>query len=130
MTAGCLLLAVAAYLILFIPYPSALPDISRFSGSPYYPLMQRLNELTYTPPRYQNNFEAWFSGLGGWLDIPSGDGAEAPDANEPAGPAGGGDSSAAGPGGSGAEGDGSVEVTDNQEAGVTEGDLFKRTRTH
>ena len=70
-TAGCLLLAVAAYLILFIPYPSALPDISRFSGSPYYPLMQRLNELTYTPPRYQNNFEAWFSGLGGWLDIPS-----------------------------------------------------------
>ena len=130
-TAGCLLLAVAAYLILFIPYPSALPDISRFSGSPYYPLMQRLNELTYTPPRYQNNFEAWFSGLGGWLDIPSGDaGAEAPDANEPAGPAGGGDSSAAGPGGSGAEGNGSVEVTDNQEAGVTEGDLFKRTRTH
>lgn len=130
-TAGCLLLAVAAYLILFIPYPSALPDISRFSGSPYYPLMQRLNELTYTPPRYQNNFEAWFSGLGGWLDIPSGDaGAEAPDANEPAHPAGGGDSSAAGPGGSGAEGNGSVEVTDNQEAGVTEGDLFKRTRTH
>ena len=109
-TAGFLLLVIALNLLLFIPYPSGLPDLSRFSGSEYFPLMQRLNELTYTPPAYKNNFEAWFSGLGNWA-------AESPSA-EPEGEGGS------------AEGSGSVEVTDNQEAGVTEGDLFKRTRTH
>lgn len=119
-TAGFLLLVIALNLLLFIPYPSGLPDLSRFSGSEYFPLMQRLNELTYTPPAYKNNFEAWFSGLGNWGAESPSDGdasAESPSA-EPEGEGGS------------AEGSGSVEVTDNQEAGVTEGDLFKRTRTH
>lgn len=119
-TAGFLLLVIALNLLLFIPYPSGLPDLSRFSGSEYFPLMQRLNELTYTPPAYKNNFEAWFSGLGNWGAESPSDGdasAESPSA-EPEGEGGS------------AEGSGSVEVTDNQEAGVTEGDLFKRTQTH
>ena len=57
--AAGLLLFVALQLVLFIPYPSGLPDISRFAGSPYYGLMQQLNSLTHTPPAHKNNFEAW-----------------------------------------------------------------------
>lgn len=106
-TVGFLALVLAINLILFIPYPSGLPDLSRFADSEYYGLMQQINELTYRPPRYKNNFEAWFSGaFGGNADVAEGDdSATAPDA----GPDGG-----------------YAEVTDNQVQGVVEGDRFKR----
>ncbi len=107
--AAGLLLFVALQLVLFIPYPSGLPDISRFAGSPYYGLMQQLNPLTYTPPVYKNNFEAWMGALFPAAAAPEDDDA-APDASEGNG--------------------GYVEVTDNQTDGVTEGDLFKRTQSH
>lgn len=109
-TAGFLLLVIALNLLLFIPYPSGLPDISRFSGSEYFPLMQRLNELTYSPPAYKNNFEAWFSGLFSSGEQDNGTDVTPPNGESPA--------------------DDAVEVTDSQEAGVIEGDLFKRTETH
>ena len=107
--AAGLLLFVALQLVLFIPYPSGLPDISRFAGSPYYGLMQQLNPLTYTPPVYKNNFEAWMGALFPAAAAPEDDDA-APDASEGNG--------------------GYVEVTDNQTDGVIEGDLFKRTNSH
>ena len=107
--AAGLLLFVALQLVLFIPYPSGLPDISRFAGSPYYGLMQQLNSLTHTPPVYKNNFEAWMGALFPAAAAPEDDDA-APDASEGNG--------------------GYVEVTDNQTDGVIEGDLFKRTQSH
>ena len=62
-TAGFLVLVLAINLLLFLPYPSGLQDISRYAGSEYYPLMQKLNELTYRAPEHKNNFDAWFGDL-------------------------------------------------------------------
>ena len=136
--AAGLLLLVAFQFVLFLPYPTGLPDLSRFAGSPYYGLMQQLNALTYTPPRYQNNFQAWF---GPWLlsgaapEWP-GDSYPAPDGDAQGPTAEGGGAHGSTSDGGGAHGstsdggNGSVEVTDNQEAGVIEGDLFKRTDSH
>lgn len=107
--AAGLSLVLALNLVLFIPYNTALPDISAYRGSEYYSLMQQINELTYRPPQYKNNFEAWFGGLFGGA---KGDMMEAP-----------GDMG-------GADDDAYAEVTDNQVQGVIEGDLFKRTDSH
>ena len=101
--AAGLSLVLALNLVLFVPYNTAMSDLSAYRGSEYYSLMQQINELTYRPPRYKNNFEAWFG------DLFSGKGddmAQAPgDAgNDPA----------------------YSEVTDNQVQGVIEGDRFKR----
>ena len=62
-TAGFLALVLAINLLLFLPYPSGLQDISRYAGSEYYHLMQKLNELTYRAPEHKNNFDAWFGDL-------------------------------------------------------------------
>ena len=105
----CLSILVAVNLVLFIPYSTALPDVSAYKDSEYYGVIRRLNELTYTPPRYKNNFDAWFSDLFSGLKT-------APDIMDNAGTASDPES-------------GYEEVTLNQEEGVIEGDLFKRTRT-
>ena len=96
-------LVLAFNLVLFIPYNTAMPDLSAYRGSEYYSLMQQINELTYRPPRYKNNFEAWFG------DLFSGKGDDMAQA-----PGNAGDDSAY------------SEVTDNQVQGVIEGDRFKR----
>lgn len=101
--AAGLSLVLAFNLVLFIPYNTAMPDLSAYKDSEYYSLMQQINELTYRPPRYKNNFEAWFG------DLFSGKGddmAEAP--------------------GNAADDSAYSEVTDNQVQGVIEGDRFKR----
>lgn len=117
-TACCLSLVLALNLVLFVPYPSGLPDISAYSGSEYYPLMQQLNALTYRNTNTaHNNFEAWFG------DLFSSNGASEDMGAAPESPGTSDDP--------GASGDGDYnEVTDNQEAGVIEGDLFKRTSAH
>ena len=99
-------------LFLFIPYSTALPGVSAYKDSEYYPLIQQINALTYRPPRYKNNFEAIFDTLF------SGAKAE--------GDAGLDGSASMSPGQS-EPSSGYVEVTNNQEDGVIEGDLFKRT---
>lgn len=117
--AACSLsLVLALNLVLFLPYPSGLPDISAYSGSEYYPLMQQLNALTYRNTNTaHNNFEAWFG------DLFSSNGASEDMGAAPESPGTADDP--------GASDDGDYnEVTDNQEAGVIEGDLFKRTSAH
>ena len=101
--AAGLSLVLALNLVLFVPYNTAMPDLSAYRGSEYYSLMQQINELTYRPPRYNNNFEAWFG------DLFSGKGDDMAQA-----PGNAGDDSAY------------SEVTDNQVQGVIEGDRFKR----
>ncbi len=102
-------LVLAFALVLFVPYSTALPDLSAYRGSEYYSLMQQLNALTYTPSAYHNNFEAWFGDALNKTE--DGDmGATTPE--------------------SPATDSGDTEVTDNQVAGVLEGDLFKRTDSH
>ncbi len=102
--AAGLSLVLALNLVLFVPYNTAMPDLSAYRGSEYYSLMQQINELTYRPPRYKNNFEAWFGGLF----------------------SGAGDSMNEAPGGGSADDSAYSEVTDNQVQGVIEGDRFKR----
>lgn len=101
-------------LFLFIPYSTALPSVSAYKDSEYYPLIQQINALTYRPPRYKNNFEAILSNLFSFSSA-KGDNSSAEGGVDMA------------PGQSEPE-NGYVEVTNNQEEGVIEGDLFKRTK--
>lgn len=110
--AVCLAALCGLLLLLFVPYANAgMPTLAEYRGSDYYPLMQKINALTYRAPKYKNNFEA----LTGWVQDLFG-GAKAADDMEA-------------PNDSADEGDDYFEVTDNQVAGVIEGDLFKATES-
>ena len=128
--AGVSLAATALALVLFLPYPTALPSVTAYKNSEYYSLIQKLNEITYVAPRYKNNFEKWTSGFGG-VFAPSGgamkddfiyESESVPDQSIEGGLASpdsvGGNSNGAGK---------YEETTDNQVQGVTEADLLKRT---
>lgn len=118
----CLVLAVLA-MVLFIPYNTAPPDVSMYADSPYYVLIQKINEATYSKPPYKNHFQALTAELGNLKLTANGkDFAEGLPIPEP-------DTGLARPDGTGGE-NAYVEVTDNQVAGVTEGDLLKRTERY
>ncbi len=111
---------VAINLTLFLPYNTQAPSVAKYSDSEYYFLIQQLNTITFTPPKYKNNFEKWTASIknglnnvfGGLKDMyVGGNGAAAPS---------GGSSQTANNGQY-------VETTDNQTQGVIEGDLIKRT---
>ena len=112
--AACLCLLVTSLgLVLFVPYDTSPPDVSRYADSEYYSVIQGLNALTYKKPRNKNNFEALMdalSGIGKVFDNAMNGAAES------VGPAGGSTGSQQ-----------YEEVTDNQVAGVIEGDIFKRS---
>ena len=131
--------ATALALVLFLPYPTSLPSVTAYKDSPYYEVIQTLNELTYEPPMYKNNFEKWTSGLRNLGMVGSG-GLAAPflppsngnDWVENATPPTVGSSNTQGTtsiGGGNSNGN-YVENTDNQVQGVTEGDLLKRTEKY
>lgn len=118
-TAACVILVLTAVnLWLFLPYTIDPPDISEYSGSEYYAVMQKINEMTCPKPIYKNNYDKYvISGsqirkeppLMGGLD----DGVNS--AN----------------GGYGSDYSSIqqtyVETTDNQVSGVIESDLIKRS---
>lgn len=115
-TGSCVMAAVAALaLVLFLPFNTNPPDVSRYSDSPYYSLIQRINAATYQKPRYKNNFEKLvesFSRFGGvksdgFLLMDSAPLYGAPESAPVVGTY--------------------QEVTDNQVEGVIEGDLIKRS---
>ncbi len=111
-------------LMLFVPYSTALPDISMYADSPYYKVIQELNQLKYTPPRYKNNYQFLASTVGSLF---AGNRAPSADMDGPVfAPEGDGlgDVSAGVPNEPGSNYE---EVTDNQVAGVIEADLFKRS---
>ena len=99
-TALCMGLVLAFNLVLFLPIDNSR-DLTAYRGSEYYPLIQKLDALTRPKNSYKNNFEKWFSWLGNAKF-----GAAPPVVDE---------------------GKDYQEVTNNQVAGVVEGDLFKRT---
>lgn len=98
---------------LFIPFRNTPPDVSQYADSAYYGIIQKLNVLTYTPPKYKNNaaklwarVKSLFPGMDG--SVNSG-------------------------GSAGTDGDrvnAYREITDNQVAGVIEADRIKRSDTH
>ena len=73
--AACACLAlIIGNLWLFVPFNNTPPDVSRYSNSEYYGLIQKLNALTFEPPKYKNNAEKLWAGLknislnlGGWV---------------------------------------------------------------
>lgn len=112
--AACLaVFVVSASLWLFVPYNTNPPDVSRYADSEYYDIIQQLNVLTYKKPKTRNNYETYASLFRSYKDAqaPTADGAvdmaETP-----------------------AQANDYVEVTDNQVAGVIEGDIFKRSQSY
>ena len=110
----CIVCAVAAP-VLFMPYDTTPPDVSMYADSPYYDLIQKLNEMTFVKPEYKNNFEKWSADVEENLDFAVGDNMAPGTVWDESGvPENGTNGSY-------------VEVTDNQTHGVIEGDLIKRT---
>lgn len=104
---------LAGTLALFIPYPSAPPSVSAYASSPYYEIIQKLNDFNYDPPEYKNTFELL-------LDLPSNLFAKTEDW-APMAPGEAENTTGIG---------NYQEITDNQVAGVIEADLIKRSDTH
>ena len=112
-TAGCALITAGNFL-LFTPFSNA-HDITVYAGSEYYAVITKLDTITYSPPRYKNNYEKYlkapisnfFGGLIG-CGMAKDDyaGGALPEANWK---------------------EDYLETTDNQVQGVIEGDLIKRT---
>lgn len=108
--AGCLALT-AVNLVLFMPFSTTPPDVSGYAGSEYYSVISRLNAVTYQKPVDKNNFEKWFGGFSGCGKDAVGDASMMlPETENELGEY--------------------IETTDNQVAGVIEGDLIKRTDEH
>ena len=126
--AACICLLVTSFsLWLFAPYNDSPPDVSKYKNSEYYPLIMKLNEMTYRGKKYENNLEMLsqsFFDVFGWAKSDSKVEGEPPTAM----PEAGGENMAPT---DDANNSGSYnETTDNQVAGVIEADLFKRTDTH
>ena len=117
--AACICLLVTALnLVLFVPYDTTPPDVSRYEDSEYYSVIQSINALTFQKPKYKNNFQTLWNTLTSiGRDFVKGDmmapGAAAPD----------GESNIVVE----TTGQKYEETTDNQVAGVIEGDIFKRS---
>lgn len=101
---------LAGTLALFIPYPSSPPSVAAYANSPYYSIIQKLNDFNFDPPEYKNTFDLL-------MDIPN----MFSKLEMAPGAAGEAD---------GTNGSQYQEVTDNQVAGVIEADLIKRSDTH
>ncbi len=106
--AGFLLILTLLNVYLFAPIRQKAPDVSRYADSEYYGIIQKMNAYYYKPSPYKNNFERLWMKLGNMFG-----GAKAEDGMNNA---------------SGSDLSGSYEeITDNQTAGVTEGDRIKRS---
>lgn len=140
-------LAVAAVtalnLTLFLPYSTEVPSaVAKYQGSEYFNVICALDKMSgSSKTTYKNNYEKWTAGLKNLFAAPSGGSVNngvTNGTNEDidfdtvddslATPDIGTEEDAPGDGAS--NGNGYVETTDNQVAGVIEGDLFKRTNTH
>ena len=114
-------LVLVLALVLFVPYGNQPASVRQYMGSPYYELIKKINVARFEKPKYDNLFSEIAGVAGGALNngLTGAPGAAAPEA-VPGAPS------------NGATGDGMPEenyqeVTDNQVAGVIEGDLIKRS---
>lgn len=117
--AACMVFVLlAGTLALFIPYRNTPPSVKAYANSPYYSIIQKLNDFNYDPPEYKNTFELL-------LDLPSYLFAfgKAEDWAPPMDPGASNEAESM-------TGSNYQEVTDNQVAGVIEADLIKRSNTH
>ena len=115
--AAVLSVIISLSLWLFIPLKDANADISRYSDSEYYAIIQKLHAVGYRAPKYKNNFQKYVRGFFNFTkeEAAVDDAGAAPEADFDM--LTNGTSSYR-------------EVTDNQVAGVIEADLIKRTDSH
>jgi len=114
---SCVILALV--LVLFLPFSTTPPSVLAYRSSPYYGLIQRLNEATYQKPAYKNRFETILHSFDR-LAAEKLDGAPM----APGAPVGDPEENL--PGNTPDNGENAYqEVTDNQVEGVIEADLFK-----
>lgn len=115
--AACFAIVVCLSLYLFLPFKSGIADLTAYSDSQYFPLIETIEDYRYVPPKYDNNFEALVAAIG---SIGNFKGGAAMDGDNT--------SSAPTDGGFAENMNGAYEeVTDNQVGGVIEADIFKRT---
>ena len=116
---------------LFTPYDQTPPDVDEHEENEYYPIIEKLNQLTYTPPKYDNLFDfiigsisdALSGGLKGEVSVDDGVNEDMEMDAVPEAP-----SEEAPEDVTGDKENGSYEeVTDNQVSGVTEADRIKRS---
>ncbi|MBE6648814.1 MAG: hypothetical protein E7614_04760 [Ruminococcaceae bacterium] len=117
-TSKSIAIACACFLIvfcslwLFLPYSTTPPDVSKYSDSEYYELIQKVNALTFVRPKYKNNAEKLWAGIKSISstkgELAGGDGALSENMTQ-----------------------NSVnsyeEITDNQVEGIIEADRIKRS---
>ncbi len=123
-SAACLALVLCS-LWLFLPYNTTPPSAEKYAESRYYPVIEKLSQLTWEKPKYKNNFDKLAANVSGIFkaatkgDVMMENNAPG-DANniiyegvfDSAGTEDGADD---------------LEITDNQVAGITEADRIKRT---
>ncbi len=115
---------VALMLTLFVPYSTQAADLSAYTANPYYRVIRSMTLSSLEKPRWHNNYERLVLSMRDVLsDVTNGrvdvDADEAPN---------GQGGVLAGDGAPMPDEDAAYwEVTDNQVAGVIEGDLFKRS---
>lgn len=99
---------------LFVPFDTTPPDVSQYADSEYYGIIQKLNVLTYQPPRYKNQAARIWSFVKSLAELDflkSGNAAPMdPGLADPE--------------------DNYQEITDNQVSGIIEADRIKRSDTH
>lgn len=116
-------LAVGVWL--FKPIDDTPPDVSMYSDSEYYELIQKINILTYEKPKYGNNFAMLYDRFTGMFKAKAEDGSVKEIANGALLYTEGAVDMISGA--DGESGEKYEEITDNQTAGVIEGDLIKRS---
>lgn len=120
--AASLAILVALSLYLFLPYGTPKSNLSEYENSSYFPVIEKLEAYRQllNAPKYSNNFEKLLSVIVGAFAHKGG--AMAPGSNMDAAPEPSPDGS------DNMLGNGNyIENTDNQVAGVIEGDLMKMT---
>ena len=127
LVASLLAVVIVANVFLFMPYDNTPPSVDEYANSEYYPIIKKLNQLTYNTykkPKYKNLFEYIKDSLENIdfdlrLDQATG---EAVNDAAPMKPGEMGNAS-------GVKNENEIyeETTDNQVAGVTEADRIKRS---
>ena len=111
-----------------IPYDTTPPNVERYASSEYYSVIQKMNILNYTPPMYKNPLEKF---LFSYLPISkNSEGDISIDLGINSGVIGPSSDGVINDSEAGSKDPGDIDVTDNQVAGVIEGDRFKRSDSH
>jgi len=112
-----LALMVTVSVWLFVPYDTSPPSVDSYKDSDYFDVISYVNLITHQKPKFKNNYEMLLDSLMSMIRSFGSNygGNDGDQSNESGGNAESGSNGSY------------AEITDNQEMGVVEGDLIKRT---